>query len=648
MSSVRRVSAFLAVSLIGLVGIRRRGFRAGLGRAGASPIQIFEPGPGRRSLSQPARHGGRRCGFASAWPPAAAAPGQSSSQLNNAVQVNSNNTYNVTVSGSSNYLNFGGATVNAQQTSTGTKQASSNSTSATKNGSSPLPQPVGRRIWFACRPHMCRARRRSCRLYGPDAHQPGRRARRRSCAAPQHHADGDSARLHALATKLARPAHRRLRFRRRHRRDGRRHAEFARGHPASRHDDGRRVGLRRRASRQPFVGQRLRVGDEQSDGEEAGRRAPGGRRSSNRSCSVRFAPALFSAPRDYVTGAVTELNWNIDSGVAEAGAYSAVIGKRTYRISVAIDVVVTNTQTTEIVYAKSYKKQLVGFETNANFFRFVNQNTALQILSLGNAAATTVTQALELFDANLDEKQNEPTQTALRWVIELAAYDIMRNLKHTGNSCDSLLPPADVRRRRDPARARRPRPARARRRRRAASRTPRPHRRRRSLKSRLRRIRRPPASTFRRPQNPSSRPERTEARPRGKPRLPPMAAPPRQPMPAPRPMAAPPPAAREKPRADRASKNSRQRVAVAAAEKTPRLLRSRRQRASASAREVGFPRDGCRRHVRRGACRAEAGAEAAAIGFNGKVQWECAAAGAEQRRRRAHPLDERRRAGARA
>jgi curli production assembly/transport component CsgG/holdfast attachment protein HfaB len=143
----------------------------------------------------------------------------------------------------------------------------------------------------------------------------------------------------------------------------------------------------------------------------------------------------------YVTGAVTELNWNIDSGVAEAGAYSANIGRRTYRISVAIDVVVTDTQTTEIVYAKSFKKQLVGFESNANFFRFVNENTALQILSLGNTDAAAVTQELELFDANLDEKQNEPSQTALRWVIELAAYDIMRDLKRTGNSCDSLLPP---------------------------------------------------------------------------------------------------------------------------------------------------------------------------------------------------------------
>ena len=141
----------------------------------------------------------------------------------------------------------------------------------------------------------------------------------------------------------------------------------------------------------------------------------------------------------YITGAITELNWNIDSSAAEAGAFGAYAGKRTYRISMAVDVLVTNTQTTEIVHAKSYKKQLVGFETNANFFRFVNRNTAVALASLGTASAAA-TQALELFEANIDDKQNEPTQTALRWVIELAAYDIMRDMTKAGSECDSLLP----------------------------------------------------------------------------------------------------------------------------------------------------------------------------------------------------------------
>ncbi|MGH6725360.1 MAG: hypothetical protein ACREB8_02295 [Pseudolabrys sp.] len=68
--------------------------------------------------------------------------GQSSSQLNNAIELNGNNTYNVTVTGDNNYLNVSGSSVNAQQTSTGTTQSSSNSTSGSptvvkQSGSSP-------------------------------------------------------------------------------------------------------------------------------------------------------------------------------------------------------------------------------------------------------------------------------------------------------------------------------------------------------------------------------------------------------------------------------------------------------------------------------------------------------------------------------
>jgi Flp pilus assembly protein TadG len=66
--------------------------------------------------------------------------GQASSQLNNAVQLNENNTYNVTITGDGNYLNVTGSTVNAQQTSTGTKQTTTNSlgtSGSPRTGSSP-------------------------------------------------------------------------------------------------------------------------------------------------------------------------------------------------------------------------------------------------------------------------------------------------------------------------------------------------------------------------------------------------------------------------------------------------------------------------------------------------------------------------------
>ena len=138
----------------------------------------------------------------------------------------------------------------------------------------------------------------------------------------------------------------------------------------------------------------------------------------------------------YITGAITELNWNIDSVVAEGGAFSFQGGKRTYRISIAIDVMVTDTETTSIVFAKSYKKQLVGYETTAGFFRFVGTPTVPNPL----VTAASVIPNLELFDANLGEKQNEPTQAALRWLISLSAYDVLRNLTHKGEACDAFVP----------------------------------------------------------------------------------------------------------------------------------------------------------------------------------------------------------------
>ena len=57
--------------------------------------------------------------------------GQASSQLSNVVQLDSHNTYNVTITGNNNYLNVTGSTVNAQQTSTGTTQTGINKASPT-------------------------------------------------------------------------------------------------------------------------------------------------------------------------------------------------------------------------------------------------------------------------------------------------------------------------------------------------------------------------------------------------------------------------------------------------------------------------------------------------------------------------------------
>lgn len=155
--------------------------------------------------------------------------------------------------------------------------------------------------------------------------------------------------------------------------------------------------------------------------------------------SVLFRPVKAGAilgSTHYITGAITELNWNIDSKVAEANIMGVSGGGRTYRVSMAVDVMVTDTLSTEVVHARSYKKQLVGFEVDAGYFRFIEKNA----LNAYGWQGLVLNKGLELFQANLGDKQNEPNQTALRWVIELAAYDVVRSLTNRGAVCDSLLP----------------------------------------------------------------------------------------------------------------------------------------------------------------------------------------------------------------
>jgi len=134
----------------------------------------------------------------------------------------------------------------------------------------------------------------------------------------------------------------------------------------------------------------------------------------------------------YVTGAITELNWNVKSKVAEIGVGGAQIGSKVYHISIAIDLVVTDTLTTEIVLARSYNKQLVGDEYAAGLYRFFDVGTHGQF------------GPFELFELNIGDKMNEPTQTALRWMFEVAAYDIVGELTGLGETCNTLLPPGTL------------------------------------------------------------------------------------------------------------------------------------------------------------------------------------------------------------
>lgn len=131
----------------------------------------------------------------------------------------------------------------------------------------------------------------------------------------------------------------------------------------------------------------------------------------------------------YVSGAISELNWNIKSDVSEFGVGGLTLGGRNYRISLGVDLIVTNTTTTEIVMARSYSKQLVGREISSGLFRFFDVGRASKNFG-----------PKEVFEFNLGRQANEPVQTAVRWILETAAYEIVSSLSGVGSSCDDLLP----------------------------------------------------------------------------------------------------------------------------------------------------------------------------------------------------------------
>lgn len=103
-------------------------------------------------------------------------------------------------------------------------------------------------------------------------------------------------------------------------------------------------------------------------------------------------------------GALTELNYNIVSGGGRLAVGGIGAGARSVVINVGLDLRVVNSRTFEVPYVTSLQKQIIGFEVEANVFRFFG------------------TQLVE-FDAGM--RKNEPVQLGVRSVVEMAVYQIM-------------------------------------------------------------------------------------------------------------------------------------------------------------------------------------------------------------------------------
>lgn len=105
-----------------------------------------------------------------------------------------------------------------------------------------------------------------------------------------------------------------------------------------------------------------------------------------------------------VTGALTELNYNILSDGVGLWIDGIGAGARGAVINVALDLRVIRSDSLEVAYVSSLQKQIFGHEVEANIFSFFGST-------------------LVEFDAG--RIRNEPLQLGVRSVVEMAVYQVM-------------------------------------------------------------------------------------------------------------------------------------------------------------------------------------------------------------------------------
>lgn len=124
-----------------------------------------------------------------------------------------------------------------------------------------------------------------------------------------------------------------------------------------------------------------------------------------------------------IVGALTELNYNIVSGGAQLFVRGIGGGARTVVINVAMDLRVVDSRNFAIRYVTTLQKQILGYEVEANVFRFFGDS-------------------LIEFDAGA--VRNEPMQLGVRSVSEMAVYQIMTDFLKLPEAPGCSLVKSDV------------------------------------------------------------------------------------------------------------------------------------------------------------------------------------------------------------
>jgi curli biogenesis system outer membrane secretion channel CsgG len=120
----------------------------------------------------------------------------------------------------------------------------------------------------------------------------------------------------------------------------------------------------------------------------------------------------------YVTGSISTLDFNTDSKGIELYVDGIGAGGRYQEIIVGGDFIVTNTKTSEIVFAKTVHFKLYAKEIKAGVFHLYDDS---------------------LVNLNMGYTGNDPLQMATRYMIDQAAAEIIRNVYDIDSKeCDTV------------------------------------------------------------------------------------------------------------------------------------------------------------------------------------------------------------------
>jgi outer membrane protein OmpA-like peptidoglycan-associated protein len=112
---------------------------------------------------------------------------------------------------------------------------------------------------------------------------------------------------------------------------------------------------------------------------------------------IPYYGGSIDASKYYITGGITELNYNVQSGGAQFQINQIGPKDRVYTEDVGIDLELVDTKTLLVVKSVSLVKELTGYEVGFNIFQFFGSN---------------------LYDLNIGNKSQEPAQLGVRTLLE--------------------------------------------------------------------------------------------------------------------------------------------------------------------------------------------------------------------------------------